>query len=229
MLTEGLVNTVSNLENESNEQDSNFSGTHPSLPLAHGKNMANQSRLLSFPLGRRRKNTNIVQKGNWNMLNPDLEGRKLPFSTCSSFPFLEYCGQRIKYYLLRYHSNCLEVFRLENMFRKKTTIGQSNQEERANSREKMDVTLRKLQALKDKISEIRHQCEELRKQVSANKVFENKVFENKVSENKVSENKASLCNQCGNAIEPNQEVVVKDSAGIERRHYHTKCFQALFK
>jgi len=200
-------------------------------------------------LGRRRKNTNTVQKGNWNMLNHDLEGRKLPFSTCSSFPFLEYCGQRIKYYLLRYHSNCLEVFRLENMFRKKTTIGQSNQDERANSREKMDVTLRKLQALKDKISEIRHQCEELRKQVSANKVFENKVsenkvfenkvsenkvFENKVSENKVfenkvSENKASLCNQCGKAIEPYQEVVVKDSAGIERRHYHAKCFQALFK
>ena len=110
------------------------------------------------------------------------------------------------------------------MFRKKTTIGQSNQDKRANSGEKKDVTLRKLQALKDKISEIRHQCEELRKQVSANKVFENKV-----SENKVSENKASLCNQCGKAIEPYQEVVVKDSAGIERRHYHAKCFQVLFK
>jgi chromosome segregation ATPase len=110
------------------------------------------------------------------------------------------------------------------MFRKKATIEQSNQDEKAYSREKIDVTLRKLQALKDKISEIRHQCEELRKQVSANKVFENRV-----SENKVSENKASLCNQCGNAIEPNQEVVVKDSAGIERRHYHAKCFQALLR
>jgi len=95
------------------------------------------------------------------------------------------------------------------MFKKKATSNQIDQGEQANTREKIEITLHKLQALKDKISELRCQCEELRELGL--------------------ESKVSLCSECGNAIEPDQEVVVKDSTGMERRYYHMKCFQTLLK
>jgi hypothetical protein len=94
---------------------------------------------------------------------------------------------------------------------KKTEIGeQSCQYEQSSVRQEVETTLRKLRVLRNRISELRNQCEELRK------------LSSQAKEN------ALLCSQCGDAIEPGQEIVVKDSEGTEKRHYHKDCFRLLW-
>jgi hypothetical protein len=37
-----------------------------------------------------------------------------------------------------------------------------------------------------------------------------------------------LCSQCGESIEPDQEIVVKSLDGTEKKHYHKDCFKLLW-
>lgn len=77
------------------------------------------------------------------------------------------------------------------------------------AKEKAEAVLQRLQALKSKVSELRLQCEELRKL--------------RLEEH----GREPLCSECGNSIEPGQEVVIKDSDGTVRTCYHQKCFKQL--
>lgn len=96
------------------------------------------------------------------------------------------------------------------MFKKAEVNEQSCQYEQFKAREELEVTLRKLQTLRSRISELRNQCEELKKLSSEDK------------------GNALLCSECGEAIEPGQEIVVKDSEGTQRRNYHKECFKLLW-
>ena len=89
-----------------------------------------------------------------------------------------------------------------------------NQFEHFQTREKAKHTLIKLQSLKNKISELRLQCEELKKLRSE--------YQEKYQE------KEMICDECGERIDPGEEVEVKNSKGIERRHYHKECFKAMW-
>ena len=96
------------------------------------------------------------------------------------------------------------------MFKKGEANAEFCQHERFNAKEEVEVTLRKLQILKSRISELRAQCEELKKISSETK------------------GNALLCSQCGEAIEPGQEIVVKGSGEAEIRQYHKECFKLLW-
>jgi len=95
------------------------------------------------------------------------------------------------------------------MFKKTETNEQIMQDEQLKTREKIETTLCKLQTLKNEISELRRQCEELKKLRLEDK------------------GKMLLCSECGNTIEPSQEVVFRDSAGTEKHYYHKACFREL--
>lgn len=81
--------------------------------------------------------------------------------------------------------------------------------EESNVKERAVTVLRRLQALKNQISQLRLECEELRKQRLEN------------------QDKGLLCSTCGEPIESGQEVIVKDSAGIAKSCYHQNCFKSL--
>ena len=94
---------------------------------------------------------------------------------------------------------------------KRTEISElMNQDGQLRFREKLEIVLHKLQMLKDNISELRCECEELKKLCSED------------------QEKKLLCGECGNIIEQGQEVAVRDSYGIERSHYHKECLRALW-
>ena len=77
--------------------------------------------------------------------------------------------------------------------------------------DKIEVTISRLRMLKDHISELKQHFEELREiQLT-------------------DESDMPLCNKCGLKIEPNYKVVVKNSDGEERSHYHEECFKNLLK
>jgi hypothetical protein len=115
----------------------------------------------------------------------------------------------IKYYILRYNLSSLKQ-KAENMFKRAEMNGQNCQNEQVKAREEMDNTLRKLQVLRGKISELRAQCEELRKLGSK------------------TESNGLLCSQCGESIEPGQEIVVKSPNETEKKYYHKECFKSLW-
>jgi prefoldin subunit 5 len=96
------------------------------------------------------------------------------------------------------------------MFKKGEANAESCQHEQFNAKEEVEVTLRKLQILKSRISELRTQCEELKK------------ISSEIRGN------ALLCSQCGEAIEPGQEIMVKSSGEAEKRQYHKECFKLLW-
>jgi hypothetical protein len=96
------------------------------------------------------------------------------------------------------------------MFKRPEVDDQSHQYDQVKAREEVQITLRKLQMLRNRISELRNQCEELRSLRSEDK------------------KNALLCCECGEAIEPGQEIVVKDSEGTQRKNYHKECFKLLW-
>jgi uncharacterized membrane protein len=96
------------------------------------------------------------------------------------------------------------------MFKRPEIDDQSRQYDQLKAREEVRTTLRKLQMLRNRISELRSQCEELRKLRSENK------------------DNTLLCSECGEAIEPGQEIVVKDSEGTQKKNYHQECFKMLW-
>jgi hypothetical protein len=100
---------------------------------------------------------------------------------------------------------------------KKTEIGEpTDQDEETDLREKIEITLRRLQELKERVAELKRRCEELRQMESEHTVQE--AVENTLR-----------CDKCGRSLDPEQQVAVKDSDGVERSHYHKQCFQTLFK
>ena len=95
------------------------------------------------------------------------------------------------------------------MFKKTELDEDINPNEQLGPRERMEATLHKLQALKHRISELRTQCEELQRLHAE------------------QHDNALLCDECGDAIEPGQEVEAKNF-GEKARHYHKECFQKLW-
>jgi hypothetical protein len=79
----------------------------------------------------------------------------------------------------------------------------------AERKEKAEVVLARLQSLKSQVSELRVQCEALKKLQS-------------------EEPKDLICNECGKLIEEGQEVVLKGSLGEVKGYYHRDCFKAIW-
>jgi hypothetical protein len=79
----------------------------------------------------------------------------------------------------------------------------------AEQKEKVEVILARLQSLKSQVSELRVQCEALKKLQS-------------------EKPKDLTCNECGKLIEQGQEVVLKGSFGKVKGYYHRDCFKAIW-
>jgi len=100
---------------------------------------------------------------------------------------------------------------------KKPEIGErTDEDEETDIREKIEITMRRLQELKGRVAELKRRCEELRQ-------MESQYMEQEKMVNTLR------CDKCGRALNPEQQVAVKDSDGVERNHYHKECFQTLFK
>lgn len=78
---------------------------------------------------------------------------------------------------------------------------------------KMEIgtTLLVLQNLKTKISELRIQCEDLKKLHSETK------------------SNTLLCSHCASPVIKSQAIGVKDSFGKEKSFFHNECFRALWR
>jgi hypothetical protein len=76
-------------------------------------------------------------------------------------------------------------------------------------RKKVEAALARLKAMKCQISELRAQCEALKKQES-------------------DEQKGLTCSECGKLVEQGQEVTLKDTFGKVKGHYHRDCFKAIW-
>jgi hypothetical protein len=77
--------------------------------------------------------------------------------------------------------------------------------------EKVRAALARLEALKCRVSELRMQCEALKKQ----------RLEKQQEE-------AFVCSECGKRIKPGQEVALKNSFGKVKSFYHRDCFKAIW-
>jgi len=89
------------------------------------------------------------------------------------------------------------------------------EDEQQEIKEKIESTLYKLQELKERVAELKRKCEELRR-------MESERLE-KTAENVLQ------CDKCGHALDPAEQVIIRDANGEERRHYHKECFKTLFK
>ena len=96
------------------------------------------------------------------------------------------------------------------MFEKTEICEEAKMNEHVEPRERMEATLRKLQVLKTRISELRAHCEELQRSRAEN------------------QNDALRCEECGDAIESGQEIEAKNF-GEKPRHYHKECFRKLWQ
>jgi hypothetical protein len=76
-------------------------------------------------------------------------------------------------------------------------------------KEKVQVALARLQSLKCKVSELRAQCEALRKLQSEKQM------------------KALVCNECGKLIREGNEITIKDTFGAVKSYYHGNCFKRI--
>ncbi len=101
------------------------------------------------------------------------------------------------------------------MLEKMDIAGHTRPEAQYEMKEKIESTLYRLEELKQKVTELKHTCEELRRIESERIVLAAK--------------NVSRCDRCSHSIDLEEQVVVRDNNGNERRHYHKKCFQALFK
>jgi hypothetical protein len=100
------------------------------------------------------------------------------------------------------------------MFTRTETDEQLANHEQLKVREEVQITLRKLQMLKSKIAELRDQCEELRE-----------LSSHAHAPRSETTGTTLRCSKCGRAIEPGQEIVIKDSDGTETGRYHRECFK----
>jgi hypothetical protein len=77
-------------------------------------------------------------------------------------------------------------------------------------KEKVEAALARLQSLKYQVTELRVQCEALKKLQSE------------------KQKEALICNECGKLIKQSQEVTLKDLFGKVKSHYHKDCFKAIW-
>ncbi len=101
------------------------------------------------------------------------------------------------------------------MLEKMDIAGHKRPEAQFEMKEKIESTLYRLEELKQKVTELKHTCEELRN-------IESERIE-------LAAKNVSRCDKCRHSIDLEEQVLVRDNNGNERRHYHRKCFQALFK
>jgi hypothetical protein len=95
------------------------------------------------------------------------------------------------------------------MFEQTKICEEVNLDAHDQARERMEAMLRKLQVLKNRISELRVHCEELQR-------------------SRIENQSGGLrCEECGDAIELGQEVEAKNF-GEKARHYHKECFRKLW-
>jgi uncharacterized protein with PIN domain len=76
-------------------------------------------------------------------------------------------------------------------------------------KEKTQAVLARLQSLKCKVSELRVQCEDLKKLQSEKQM------------------KTLVCNECGKPIREGNEITVKNTLGTVKSYYHEDCFKAI--
>ena len=76
-------------------------------------------------------------------------------------------------------------------------------------KEKVEAALARLKSLKCQVSELRAQCEALKKLES-------------------DRQEGFTCNECGKLIEEGLEVKLKDSFGKVKGCYHRDCFKAIW-
>jgi hypothetical protein len=77
-------------------------------------------------------------------------------------------------------------------------------------KEKVEAALARLRSLKSQVSELRMQCEALKKQQSERQ-------------------EGLTCSECGKLIEQGQEITLKDSFGKVKSYYHKNCFKAIWR
>jgi len=111
------------------------------------------------------------------------------------------------------------------MFKKAEMNGLDSRGEQLRASEEVNITLRKLQALREKISDLRAQCEELRR---LSLKTDNLKADNLKADSFGAENDLVYCSQCGESISPGQEIVVKSSDKAEKKRYHKECFKLLW-
>jgi hypothetical protein len=77
-------------------------------------------------------------------------------------------------------------------------------------KEQVEAALARLRFLKCRVSELRAQCEALKKRQAE------------------KDDEALVCSDCGKLIEPGQEVTLKNSFGEVKSHYHKDCFKKIW-
>ena len=77
-------------------------------------------------------------------------------------------------------------------------------------KKKVEAALARLQSLKCQVTELRAQCEALKKLQSE------------------KQKEALICNECGKLIKQSQEVTLKDLFGKVKSYYHKDCFKAIW-
>jgi serine protease inhibitor ecotin len=77
-------------------------------------------------------------------------------------------------------------------------------------KEKVEAYLVRLKAMRRRVTELREQCESL-KRVKVE--YQRSLV---------------ICSECGKRIEQGQEIMVKDSSGNPMDYYHRECFGAIW-
>lgn len=80
----------------------------------------------------------------------------------------------------------------------------------AERKEKVEATLARLKSLKCQVSELRAQCEALKKLESEKK-------------------EGLKCRECGKVVDQDQEVTLKDSFGKVKGYFHKECFTEIWR
>jgi TolA-binding protein len=119
---------------------------------------------------------------------------------------------------------CMRCRKQKEMLKKMEVAEHSYEDEENDLREKIEITLRRLQELKEKVAELRRKCEELRQtEPQHTEQQEPQHTEQQDIENTLR------CEKCGRAVDPEQQIAVKDADGVGQKHYHKECFQTLLK
>jgi multidrug resistance efflux pump len=117
-------------------------------------------------------------------------------------------ARETKYYLSRYNIFNTGV-KARTMFEKTKPCEKNSSNQQAEAKKRIEAALENLRALKSRTAELRAQIEELQKTHAE-------------PEGNVR------CDECGDAIEPEEEVEAKNFSG-KTQHYHRECFRKLWQ
>jgi hypothetical protein len=125
---------------------------------------------------------------------------------------------------------CISVEEGKSAMFEKMEIGEKvDMDTQREIRQKIEVTLHRLQELRGRVEELKRKCEEIRKTERVAHLQRRINTLPRVDKVPIYVENVLRCDRCGHTLDPEQQVVIKDSNGAERSHYHKKCFQALFK